>query len=107
MRILLDECIPRKFKHSLSGHDCRTVPEVGLAGKGNGDLLSEAEIQGFELFVTMDKGLEYEQNMQGRRIAVILLRARSNRLADLLPLASACLALMIVMKPGQITRLPR
>ena len=73
MRILLDECIPRKFKHSLSGHDCRTVPEVGLAGKGNGDLLSEAEIHGFELFVTINKGLEYEQNMQGRRIAVILL----------------------------------
>jgi hypothetical protein len=55
MRVLLDECIPRKFKMVLSGHECNTVPEVGLAGKKNGVLLSLAEDAGFNLFLTMDK----------------------------------------------------
>jgi len=65
MKVLLDECIPRKFKHSLPDHRCSTVPEAGLAGKKNGALLGLAEGAGFEIFVTMDKGLEYEQNLAG------------------------------------------
>ena len=56
MKILLDECIPRKFKNSLADHECLTVPEAGLAGKKNGELLSIAEHQGYTIFLTMDKG---------------------------------------------------
>jgi len=85
MRMLLDECVPRKFQNSLLGHDCRTVPEEGLAGKRNGELLAFAEESGFQVFLTLDRGLEYEQNLQRRDIAIILIRSRSNRLADLLP----------------------
>ena len=84
MRILLDECIPRKLKYRLPGHECRTVPEAGLAGKKNGSLLDLAESAGCEIFVTMDKGLQYEQNLAGRNIAILILRAKSNRLVDLL-----------------------
>ena len=87
MKILLDECIPRKFKYSLPDHECHTVPEAGFAGEKNGTLPGLAESAGFEIFVTMDKGLEYEQNLSGRSIVILILRARSNRLADLLPLA--------------------
>ena len=104
MRVLLDECLPRKFKHSLPGHECETVPEAGLSGRKNGDLLSLAEQGGFEIFLTMDKGVEYEQNLRGRGIGIIILRARSNRLADLNPLASACLAQMVTIQPGIVTR---
>ena len=50
MKVLIDECIPRKIKRSLPGHECQTVPEAGLAGKTNGELLSLAERQGFEVF---------------------------------------------------------
>jgi predicted nuclease of predicted toxin-antitoxin system len=85
MKVLLDECIPRKLKNSFSGHECQTVPEAGLAGQKNGQLLLLAERMGFEVLVTMDKGLQYQQNLLGRSIAVILVRAQSNRLADLLP----------------------
>ena len=53
MRVLLDECIPRKLKSALAGYDCQTVPEAGLAGQKNGGLLSLAEAAGFALFVTM------------------------------------------------------
>ena len=84
MRILLDECIPRKLKYRLPDHECRTVPEAGLAGKKNGALLDLVESDGWEIFVTMDKGLAYEQNLAGRNIAILILRAKSNRLVDLL-----------------------
>ena len=55
MKVLLDECIPRKLKNSLGEHECQTVPEVGWAGQKNGRLLSLAERSGFHLFITMDK----------------------------------------------------
>jgi predicted nuclease of predicted toxin-antitoxin system len=86
MKLLLDECVPRKLKNNLIGHECQTVPEAGLAGKKNGELLSLAQAAGFEVFVTIDRGIEYEQNLVRRDIAVIMVRAKSSRLADLLPL---------------------
>ena len=70
----------------------------------NGVLLSLAESREFEVFLTMDKGLEYEQNLSGRKIAIIILRAQSNRLVDLLPLLPACINIMRSIGPGQVTR---
>ena len=104
MKVLLDECIPRKFKRELAVHDCQTVPEAGLAGEKNGALLSLAEASGFEVFLTMDKGLPYEQNLTGRRIAVIIVSAKSNRLADLLPHVPACLSIISSIQPSQLVR---
>ena len=105
MKVLLDECLPRKLKYSLPNYECQTVPEAGLAGKKNGYLLDLAESAGFEIFVTMDKGLEYEQNLAGRSIAIVILRAKLNRLADLLPLAPALLGTMKLVRQGQIYRI--
>jgi hypothetical protein len=104
MKVLLDDCIPRKVKNSLPGHDCRTVPEAGLAGQKNGALLSLAESDGFEVFLTMDKGLEYQQNLAGRAIAIIIFRAQSNRLTDLLPHLPACITILRSIRPGQVIR---
>jgi hypothetical protein len=87
MKIPLDECLPRKLKYSPPDHECHTVPEAGLAGKKNGFPLDLAEEAGFEIFATMDKGLEYQQNLQGRSIAIPTLRGNSNRLPERLPLA--------------------
>jgi predicted nuclease of predicted toxin-antitoxin system len=105
MKVLLDECVPRKLKDSLADRECQTVPEAGLAGKKNGELLGLAESLGFDVFVTMDKGVEYEQNLGGRRIAIIVLRSRSNRLIDLLPLVPACLVELSSIAPGQLLRI--
>jgi predicted nuclease of predicted toxin-antitoxin system len=105
MRILLDECIPRKLKYRLPDHECRTVPEAGLAGKKNGSLLDLAESAGCEIFVTMDKGLPYEQNLAGRNIAILILRAKSNRLADLLPLVPDLLRAVKLARKGEIIRI--
>jgi predicted nuclease of predicted toxin-antitoxin system len=105
MKVLLDECVPRKFKRSLPGHECQTVPEAGFAGKTNGELISLAEERGFEVLLTVDKGLVNEQNLAGRRIAIIVVSARSNRLADLLPHADACVAHISSVRHGQIVRI--
>jgi|ERR1022692_1223057 predicted nuclease of predicted toxin-antitoxin system len=102
MRVLLDECIPRKFKNALVGHNCSTVPEVGLAGKKNGELLSLAAQNGFEVFLTLDKGLQYQQNRVHRNIAIIIIRATSNRISDLLPHAEACLAQIRSIRSGEV-----
>lgn len=104
MKVLLDECIPRKLKNSLPGHDCRTAPEEGLAGKKNGELLTLAEKAGFQVFLTLDRGIEYQQNLQPRTIAVIVVRSKSSRLNDLLPLVPDCLRLLKAVNPGELAK---
>jgi predicted nuclease of predicted toxin-antitoxin system len=103
MKLLLDECVPAGFRSSLSTdkHQCVTVPEAGFAGKTNGELLALAE-PAFDVFITLDKGFAYQQNLVGRRIAILLIRAKSARLADLLPHAQACLEVIATIKPGEI-----
>ena|ERR1700722_9088017 len=105
MKVLLDECLPRGLKDGFAGHECSTVPEASLAGKKNGELLTIAEVQGFQVFLTVDKGIEYEQNLAGRRLAIIIFQARSNRLADLAPFVEDGLAAMRSIKPGQVVRI--
>jgi hypothetical protein len=104
MRVLLDECVPRKLKSSLAGHECRTVPEEGLAGKRNGELLALAEGAGFNVFLSVDRGFEFQQNLRSRQIAVLLVRARSSRLADLLPHVPEILERLESLRPGEVVR---
>ena len=103
MRILLDECVRKTLKSKLSveGHQCSTVPEVGLGGAENGELLRQAE-KNFDVFLTLDKGLHYQQNLANREIAILLIRAKSSRVADILPHLPACLAALNSIKSGQI-----
>jgi hypothetical protein len=105
MRLLLDECVPRKFKESLLGYDCRTVPEEGLAGKRNGELLALAETAGFQVFLTLDRGMEYQQNLHPRTIAVVIIRSKSSQLAELLPQVPDLLRLLESIEPGQLARI--
>lgn len=105
MKVLLEECIPRKLKYSLPDHDCQTVPEAGFTGEKNGVLPDLAEGAGFDALVTMDKGVEYEQNLAHRRIAIVILRARSNRLRDLLPLKPDLVQTLQLIRNGEIRRI--
>jgi len=101
MRLLLDECIPRSLKAHLNEHTCLTVQQAGWAGKRNGELLSLAE-EHFDVFVTLDKGIGYQQNLTGRKIAVLILRARTNRIADLLLLVPACRGVLSSIRHGEM-----
>ena len=103
MRILLDECIPRALKAHSVNHDCRTVPEAGWAGKKNGTLLKLAE-GNYEVFLTLDKGMQYQQNLSGCVIAVLIIKAPSNRIEDLIDRVPACLTALDRVRPGQIFR---
>lgn len=85
MRVLLDECVPRKLKRELAGHEVLTVTERGWSGVKNGKLLSLAESE-FDVFLTVDQNLKFQQNLQAFGIGVLLMVARNNRLKTLLPL---------------------
>jgi hypothetical protein len=85
MRVLIDECIDERFRNSLPEHDCQTARYAGLAGLKNGELLIAAESAKFDVFLTVDQGIEYQQNLTGRNMAIIIFRTKSNRLKDLLP----------------------
>src|SRR5216684_3823117 len=105
MHILIDECIDERFRNSLPGHDCQTARYAGLAGLNNGELLIAAETAKFDVFLAVDQGLEYQQNLTGRNIAIIIFRTKSNRLKDLLPYVPVCLAHIESIQPGQIVRI--
>jgi hypothetical protein len=105
MRLLIDECIDEQFRHLLPGHDCQTVRYAGLAGLGNGTLLAAAEAAGFELLLTVDQNIPFQQNLERRTIAVLILCAHTNRLSDLQKLVPAALAAIASIKPGDVVRI--
>lgn len=85
MKILLDECIDQRLVSAILGHDVKTVLEMGWSHLKNGQLLTLAQYE-FDAFVTVDRNLPFQQNLPKYDIAVLVLRAPSNRQADLLPL---------------------
>jgi len=101
MRILLDACVPRRLRESLAGHEVRTAPEMGWGDLNNGALL-DAMTGHFDALVTVDKRLPKQQHIMDRPLAVVVLRARSNRLADLLPLVPALLVTLANLGPGGV-----
>ena len=100
MRVLLDECLPRRLKRELAGHDVRTVPEMGWAGKRNGALLRLAERE-FDAFLTADRRLQYQQRLSSFDIAVVVLASRSNSLSDLRLLIPTVLEVLPEAKLGE------
>jgi predicted nuclease of predicted toxin-antitoxin system len=103
MRLLLDECLPMraKFLFAEGGHECETVREAGFSGKENGELIALAENK-FDVLVTIDKNIRYQQNISGRDIAILIVRATSNDLDDIRPNVPHALAALRTIKPGQI-----
>ncbi len=101
MTVFLDHCLPKRLRLFLLGHQVTTVREMRWEQIANGTLLSLVEEQ-FDVFLTIDKGIKYQQNMTGRTIAVIALRAVSNRVEDLIPLMPQFLALLPTVEPGQV-----
>jgi hypothetical protein len=102
MKLLLDECIDRKFVREFPGYEVKTVPQMGWAGVKNSQLLTFAESE-FDVFITVDRNLSFQQNLPQFDIAVIVLQAPSNRLADLKPLAPQVLAILDSVVRGQAT----
>lgn len=99
MRVLIDECIDWRLSRELGEHDVKTARQMGWETITNGDLLALASRE-FDAFVTVDRNLSFQQNVAGFSLAVFVLRARTNRLADLQPLAPDLLARLAVARPS-------
>ena len=106
MRILLDECLPARLRRALPGHDVHTVQSLGWAGTTNGALLRRAVAGGFSVFLTVDRNLEYQQDVPAVQLAIVALRAHTNDIVDLLPLMPAVLAVLPDVALGCVTRVP-
>ena len=105
MKILLDECLDQKLRLLFIGHDCQTAAYAKLAGLKNGVLLNAAEAAGFELMITTDQEIPYQQNLGSRKIAILILCAPTNRLADLTRLVPAAMRAFESIAPGQVLRI--
>ncbi|HEY8872213.1 MAG TPA: DUF5615 family PIN-like protein [Stellaceae bacterium] len=104
MRILLDEQLPRQLARQLVGHEVRSVQQQGWAGLANGELLRRAAADMFDVFVTADQNLQFQQNLSGAPLGVVVLVARSNALEDLLPLVLPLLQAVQDARPGEVRR---
>ncbi len=103
MRLLLDECVPRRLRRALPDHEVQTVQEAGWAGVRNGALLHAAD-GSFDALLTVDQGVQYQQNMAGLRIGVVIMVAPSNDIDDLRPLMPAVVEALRNLQPGHVTR---
>jgi hypothetical protein len=104
MRVLLDEQLPRHLAREIGGHDVSTVQQRGWAGLKNGELLRAAAAEGFEISVTADRNLQFQQNLSRTVLGIVFLVAPSNALEDLLPLVPGLRAAISKSRPGQILR---
>lgn len=101
MKILLDECIDRRLEKDIVGYEVKTVPQMGWATIKNSEILALAEDE-FDVFLTVDRNLSFQQNLPQFNLAVIVLRAPSNRLQDLRPLVPKLLELLPTAKLGEV-----
>jgi predicted nuclease of predicted toxin-antitoxin system len=102
VRILLDESLPRQLARELIGHDVRTVNQQKWTGLKNGELLRRAKDNGFELFITADQKLEYQQNLARSGLGIIIIKAVRNRMDELRPLIPSLLQAISSVRQGSV-----
>jgi len=103
VRILLDENLPADLAAELVGHEVAAVTRLGWQGIKNAELLRRAQGR-FEVLVTMDRNLEFQQNIAGFEVTILLLLAHSNRMVHLRPLVPAILTALKTVRPGELRR---
>jgi len=102
MRLLLDECVPRPLKRDLVGHDVHHVVDMGWSAKRNGELLTLMVAEGFETLLTVDRNLEFQQNIRASGIGVMVVIVRRNRLKELRPLVPDMLKALVKVRRGDL-----
>ena len=105
MKILLDECVPKDLCKSLADHECHSARRAGFGGKKNGELLAAAELAGYDVLLTVDRNIPHQQNLAGRRLALLIMHVESNKLSALTPHVPACLDALRSIRPGQVLRI--
>ena len=102
MKVLFDENVPHKLRRNLAKHAVRTVVEMGWVGVRNGELLNRAEAEGFDVMVTGDQNLTFQQNLIGRRIAIVVLDTNNWKILRLRP--ELVIQAVEVATPGSVRR---
>lgn len=100
MRVLLDNCIPQRFGDYIAGHHIKSVRDIGWAQMPDARLL-DAMAGEYDALVTVDKSLRFQQNLARRPFGVLVLRAKSNRLVQLMPMVPVLLLALKNIKPGE------
>lgn len=103
MKILFDECVPRQLGRYLTGHSIATVPRMGWSGIKNGRLLDLADAQ-FDVLLTVDKSIPFQQNLSNRQIAILVLLASDTKFETLQPLTPLVQEALERIKPGEVIR---
>ena len=107
MIIVLDECLPKKLTKLIPPTDqVFTVPQIGLAGSTDSDLLDALDSKGINIFITIDGNIEFQQQFKGRGFGTVIIRAISNRFQDLLPLETELINAIQRVDKGNIIRIP-
>ena len=101
----MDECVDQRLRFLFSEHQCETAAYAKLSGLKNGALLDAAETAGFEMILTTDQEIPYQQNLALRNISVVVLCAPTNRLADLRKLVPAVIEAISSITPGHVIRI--
>ena len=102
MKILFDHCVPIPLRRELPGHDIKTAREMRWEGLKNGKLLGEAQVAGFDVFLTVDQNIRYQQNLQGHAIAVVVMITNGTTVEDLRLLLPAVEETLALVQPGQL-----
>jgi hypothetical protein len=102
VKVFIDECVDWRLARDVVGHEVKTARQQGWSTIKNGELLALAAKE-FDVFVTVDRNLSFQQDLPAFTIAVIVLRARSNRLGDLQPLVPELLVTIPTAKRGVVT----
>jgi predicted nuclease of predicted toxin-antitoxin system len=105
MRLLLDECLDEGLRHHFTGHECQTCRYAGLTGLANGALLAAADRAGFDVLITVDQNMPNQQSLRGRSISLLVVRARTTNLDDLLILMPDVLGALETLRPGEVVRI--
>lgn len=104
MKLLLDECVTRHLKRDLASHDVHTVEDAGFKGLENGELLKAAS-GAYDVLITVDRNIPYQQNIVGLNIVILILAAKRNSYVRLKPLIPRALSALDTVKAGDVIRI--
>ena len=106
MKIIIDECLPKRVAGFFTEHETWTVPQIGLAGSIDAMLLNELEKRNIDVFVTIDGNIEYQQQFKNRIFGTVVIRSVSNRFSDLIHLKGELIRAADSVAPGSIIHVP-
>jgi len=106
MRLIIDECLPKRLSQIFSNHEVWTVPQIGLAGASDSQLLTELDTRNIDVFITIDGNIEYQQSFIDRKFGTVVIRSVTNRLSDLLQLENQLNDAINEISSGNIVHIP-